>query len=319
MSLAVLFILLLVLAFGVILWVLRPTKTESDVQRHLEVIGGIYATTDSEGNTILRRENLSSIPWLNELLGQVPGSLKLRLLITQAGSRWTLATLLFGSILAAMVTGWIVSFAAAALVLDLVFGAAVGFAPYGYLLVKRHARFTRFDKLLPEAIDLMSRALKAGHAVTSAIEMVAQEIADPVSGEFRIVFEQQNLGLPLREAMLNLAERVPLADVRFLATAILVQKETGGNLAEVLDKTAALMRERIRLHGQLKIYTAQGRLTGWILCLMPFIILSLISLANYNYERRLWTTSIGLHLVYAGLVMMAVGVLVIRKIIDIKV
>jgi tight adherence protein B len=319
MSLAFLFILLLLLAFGVILWVLRPTKTESDVQRHLEVIGGIYATTDAEGNTILRRESLSSIPWLNELLAQVPGSVKLRLLITQAGSRWTLATLLFGSILAAMVTGWIVSFAAPALVLDLVFGAAVGFAPYGYLLVKRHARFTKFDKLLPESIDLMSRALKAGHAVTSAIEMVAQEIGDPVSGEFRIVFEQQNLGLPMREAMLNLAERVPLEDVRFLATAILVQKETGGNLAEVLDKTAALMRERIRLHGQLKIYTAQGRLTGWILCLMPFIIFSLISLANYNYEKRLWTTPMGLHLVYAGLVMMAIGVLVIRKIIDIRV
>lgn len=319
MSLAFLFTLLLLLAFGVILWVLRPTKTESDVQRHLEVIGGIYAATDSEGNTILRRENLSSIPWLNHLLGQFPGSLNLRLLITQAGSRWTLATLLFGSILAAMVAGWIVSFAVPATVLDVVFGVVVGFAPYGYLLVRRHARFARFNKLLPEAIDLMSRALKAGHAVTSAIEMVAQEIGNPVSGEFRIVFEQQNLGLPMREAMLNLAERVPLEDVRFLATAILVQKETGGNLAEVLDKTAALMRERIRLHGQLKIYTAQGRLTGWILCLMPFIIFSLISLANYNYEKRLWTTPIGLHLVYVGLVMMAIGVLVIRKIIDIRV
>ncbi len=317
--LVVLFILVLLLGFGVILWVLKPTKPEADVQRHLQVIGGIYATLDSEGNTILRRESLSSIPWLNDVLEHIPGSQQLRLLITQAGTRWTLATLIFGSLTAAAATGWIVSFLVPALFLDLVFGAAVGFVPYGYLLLKRSVRFNRFDALLPEAIDLMSRALKAGHAVTSAIEMVAQEIAEPVSGEFRIVFEQQNLGLPIREAMMNLASRVPLADVRFLATAILVQKETGGNLAEVLDKTAALMRERIRLKGQLKIYTAQGRLTGWLLCTMPFIIFSLISLVNFNYEKRLWTDPIGLHVVYAGLVMMAIGVLTIRRIIDIKV
>jgi tight adherence protein B len=319
MSPVLLFIIALLLAFGVIVWVLRPTKPESDVKRHLEVIGGFSTTVDSEGNTILRRETLSSIPWLNELLVQVPGSQQLRLLITQAGSRWTLATLVFGSMLTAMLAGWIASFAVPALLLDVLFGAAAGLVPYGYLLVKRHARFARFNALLPEAIDLMSRALKAGHAVTSAIEMVGQEISNPVAGEFRIVFEQQNLGLPMRDAMLNLAERVPLEDVRFLATAILVQRETGGNLAEVLDKTAALMRERIRLKGQLRIYTAQGRLTGWILCLMPFIIFLLISLVNFDYEKKLWTNPTGLHAVYAGLIMMAAGVLTIRKIIDIKV
>jgi tight adherence protein B len=319
MSLVLVFILLLLIGFGVMVWVLKPTKTEADVQRHLEDIGSMYSLVDNEAATILRRESLSSIPWLNEILQPIPASQSLRLLITQAGSRWTVATLLFGSLLAALLTAWIASFFVPAALLDVLFGLAVGVTPYIYLLAKRRARFARFDALLPEAIDLMSRALKAGHAVTSAIEMVAQEISDPVSEEFRIVFEQQNLGLPIREAILNLAERVPLEDVQFLATAILVQKETGGNLAEVLDKTAALMRERIRLKGQLRIYTAQGRLTGWILSIMPFIIFTLISLANYNYEKKLWTDPMGLHLVYAGLVMLAVGIFTIRRIIDIKV
>ncbi len=319
MSLGFLFFILLLVAFGVMLWVLKPTRSEADVQRHLQQISGVYTAVDSGGATILRRESLSSIPWLNNLLLQLPGSLRLRMLITQAGSGWTLATLLFGSVFAALFTSWILTFIVPATLLDILFGVAVGLVPYVFLLIKRAARFARFDALLPEAIDLMSRALKAGHAITSMIEMVSQEIAEPIAGEFKIVFEQQNLGLPMRDAVLHLAERVPLADVRFLATAILVQKETGGNLAEILDKTAALMRERMRLKGQLKIYTAQGRLTGWILCAMPFIIFALLSVVNFNYEKKLWTEPMGIHLIYAGLVMMAVGVLVIRKIIDVKV
>jgi len=140
-----------------------------------------------------------------------------------------------------------------------------------------------------------------------------------VASEFRIVFEQQNLGLPIREAILNLVERVPLEDVRFLAAAILIQKETGGNLAEVLDKTSAVMRERIRLRGQLRIYTAQGRLTGWILCTLPFLVFLVINLINHDYEKKLLSDPLGLHLVYAGLGMMTIGVLIIRKIINIKV
>ena len=165
----------------------------------------------------------------------------------------------------------------------------------------------------------MARALRVGHAVSSALEMVGQEVADPVGSEFRTVYEEQALGLPLKEAMLNLVQRVPTQDVRFLATAIVLQKETGGNLAEILDKTAIVMRERTRLRGQLRVYTAQGRATGWLLCSLPFIMFFLISFVNPGYEKTLFTDPLGIHLVYAGLVMMAVGILVIRKIIDIRV
>ena len=165
----------------------------------------------------------------------------------------------------------------------------------------------------------MARGLRAGHAVPAVLEMVGREIAEPLAGEFRALAEEQTLGLPLRDAMLNLVERVPRDDMRFLATAVLLQKETGGNLALILDKTAALARERARLRGQLRIYTAQGRITGWILCIAPFIMFAAISAVNWNYEKILFTESMGLHIIYFGAALMVLGILVIRKVIDIKI
>jgi tight adherence protein B len=318
MSPLLLFGLLLALSFGVVAWVLKPTRTESNVQRHLSSIGRMYVS-DAQGSTILRQEALSTIAWVNSLLRSIPRTAALRLFIMQAGSNWTVGALTFGSVLATFVVAWVLSLFVRALLLAVIAGVAAGLIPYVYLYVKRAARFSRFDALLPEAIDLMSRALRAGHAVTSAIEMVSQEIAEPVASEFGIVFKEQNLGLPIREAIVGLVERVPLEDVRFLATAILVQKETGGNLAEVLDKTSAVMRERIRIRGQLRIYTAQGRVTGWVLCTLPFVVFLVINLVNHDYEKKLWTDPLGLHVVYVGLVMMAIGIYAIRKIIDLKV
>ncbi len=318
MSPLILFGLLLLLTFGVLVVVLRPTRTEADVQRHLSSIGMLYKV-DAEGSTILKREELSSIPWLNELLQGLPGAAELRLLITQAGLTWTVATVLLGSLVAAIIMAWVAFVFVNSLILAALAGIVLGSTPYIYLFAKRAMRFQRFEQILPEAIDLMSRALRAGHAVSSMIEMVAQESAEPVASEFRIVYEEQNLGLPLREAILNLARRVPIDDVRFLVTAILVQNETGGNLAEILDKTAFIMRERMRLRGQLRIYTAQGRVSGWILCALPFVMFFLIGLVNPKYEKKLLTDPMGLHIVYAGLVLMTLGIFIIRKIVDIKV
>jgi tight adherence protein B len=318
MSLVLLFVLLLVLTFGVLVWVSRPTSAEADIQRHLSGIGKTSGF-DAEDSTILRQEALSAIPLLNDLLRRIPGVLNLRRLITQAGQDWTVAPVLLGSLVGALVAGWLASLFRVTLPLVVLVGVAVGSAPYAYLFWKRQARLAHFEEVLPGAIDLMSRGLRAGHAVTSVIEMVAEETPEPVASEFRIVFEEQNLGLPMREAILNLANRVPLEDLHFLATAILVQKETGGNLAEILDKVAFVMRERTRLRGQVRIYTAQGRLSGWVLCLMPFAVFFLLSLLNPEYENKLWKEPLGLDFLYAGLVMMAIGIFVIRKIINIKV
>jgi len=213
----------------------------------------------------------------------------------------------------------LLSLAIPSIVLSLLLGIGAGLSPYLFLLIARERRFRQCDAQVPEAVDLMARALRAGHATPSVLEMVGKEIAEPLAGEFRIVHEEQNLGLPLRDALLNLVDRIPRDDIRFVVTAILLQKETGGNLAVILDKTAVLARERSRLYGQLQIYTAQGRITGIILCVAPFVMCGVLSALNWKYERILFTTPTGLKSIYIGLGMMALGVLIIRKIIDIKV
>jgi tight adherence protein B len=314
----ILFVLLLAISFGVLFYFLKPTKTERAVEQHLAGIQESRAVS-TDGSTILKEEGRSSSPWLDDQLKQLPGSLALSGLIKQAGQKWQLSTLFFGSLLATIIVGWLSSLIFSSEILGACMGLAAGLAPCFYLYVLREKRLRRFDNLLPEAVDLMARGLRAGHAVNAVLEMVASEVADPVGSEFRTLHEQQVLGLPARDAMLNLLQRVPRDDMRFLATAILLQRETGGNLVLILDKTAAVMRERARLRGQLRIYTAQGRITGWILCIAPFIMFALISTVNRDYEKVLFTEPLGVNMIYAGLIMMLIGVLFIRKIIDIKV
>jgi len=302
----------------VLLYFLKPTAAETAIEQHLTGIEeGRMASAD--GTTILKREVFSTTPWVDELIRQIPGSLELSRLIKQAAQKWQVNVVLMASVAMALLGWWIASLAISSFGLSIIIGLAIGAAPYIYLYVAREIRFVRFDATLPEAVDLMARGLRAGHAVTAVLEMVGNEVADPVGTEFRAMHEEQALGLPLREAMINLVDRMPRDDVRFLATAILLQKETGGNLAQILDKTAAVMRERARLRGQLRIYTAQGRITGWILCTAPFAMFGLISLVNKNYEKPLFSDPLGIKMIYTGLIMMVIGILAIRKIIDIKV
>lgn len=315
----VVFLLLLVVTFGVMVLILRPTRSEQVVQEHLTKIERIFDASPEDMTTLLKQEKLSDVEWLNDLLIPIPGAIRLQRFLSQADSLWTVGQLLFFSLFIGVVGTWVAVFWAPTFLLALLVGVACTAAPYVYFGWRRSARFSRFEALLPEAIDLMSRALRAGHGIISSIEMVSQEIEEPVASEFRHVFEEQNFGLPLREAMLNLAARVPLPDVQFLVTAILVQKETGGNLAEVLDKTTAVIRERYRLRGQLRIYTAQGRVTGWILGIMPFALFAIMNVLNPDYAKILLTDPLGPRLIYLGLGMMAVGIWMIRKIIDIKV
>src|SRR5579864_3438481 len=313
-----LFLLLLIFTFAVAFYLLRPTKTESAVQQHLEDIKD-SRVDESGGVTILKEEGYSSNPELSHFIRQIPGALGTLNLIRQSGQNFTVAMVMGVSVLTAAVVAWIVSLLTSDPFLSILSGVAAGAIPYIYLLIMLDAQFRKCDQLLPEAIDLMARALRAGHALTAVLEMVSQEIGEPIGSEFRRLHEEQALGLPLREATLNLVSRLPRDDMRFLATAILLQKETGGNLAVILDKTAAVARERARLRGQLKIYTAQGRITGWVLCLMPFIMLGLLSSINWQFEKLLFTEGFGLHMVYLGLALMVLGIFVIRKIIDVKI
>ena len=318
MSPILLFILLLLLTFGVVIYFMRPSKEETAVQQHLTGIEESRYVGPS-GVDIRKKERTGSTAWVENLIAGFPGADALRGLVSQSGQGYQLGPLVIFSLIAAVVGAWVASWMVPGVGLSLLIGLGLGLLPWIYLYIRREIRFRRFETLLPEAVDLMARGLRAGHGVGAVLEMVGQEVEDPVGAEFRSMTEEQNLGLPLREAMLNLLVRVPLDDVRFLATAILLQKETGGNLALILDKTAFVMRERSRLRGQLRIYTAQGRITGWILCFVPFIIFGLISISNRNYERALFSDPMGLKMVYGGLALMAIGVLIIRSIVNVKV
>jgi tight adherence protein B len=322
MFITILFIVLALVCFAVVLFATKPTKLQAQLDKRLSKITQL----DSEGRDdrgadedILKRTNYSDVAVVNSFLQGSGIAERIHRLIEQSDLSWTVGRLIALSLVLLCFGAWIAALWLHNVMLGLAAGVGASVLPFAYVFLKRAARLRRFGELLPEAIDLMSRALRAGHAVSAAIEMVAREIPDPVGGAFRRASEEQSYGLPLREALINLALRVPLNDVKFLVTAMLVQKETGGNLAEVLDKTAVVIRERARLLGQLRIYTAQGRLTGWILGLLPFMMFFMLRALNPAYTSVLLETPVGLKLVWAGLGLMILGIWVIRRIVEIKV
>jgi len=313
----VIFLGLLIFTFAIAYYVLRPTKTEAAVQERLDELQDRRA--EATGQTILKEEGYSSSPDFAHIIRQFPGAIGTLNLIRQAGQKWMVDAVMGVSLLSAFVVGGLASLFVPGILLAIIIGLVAGSVPYISLFVMRAQRFQKCDDLLPEAIDLMARGLRAGHALTAVIEMVADEIAEPIASEFKRLHEEVQLGVTLRDATMNLVSRLPRGDMRFLATAILLQKETGGNLAVILDKTAAVARERARLRGQIKIYTAQGRVTGFVLCAMPFVMFGLLSAVNWQFERLLVTEDLGRILIYVGLGLMLLGVLIIRKIIDVKV
>ncbi len=321
MSITLLFLIVLLASFGILLLVTRPSKTEQSVATRLEKIGRPteVGSAPAEPEDILKSDKLSDMPWLDLILKRLELSRRLQELLSQSGSEWTVGRVLAGAAVLAVGVGFFTQFWIDSIILRVILGAIAGAAPFLYLQYKRSARFSKFNALLPDALDLMSRALKAGHSIVSAVEMVANEIAEPLGPEFRRTFEEQNFGLPLREAMVGLGHRVPISDLQFVITAILVQKETGGNLIEVMDKAAAVLRDRMRLQGQIRIYTAQGRLTGWILCGLPFILFVIMNFLNPGYAKVLLNDPLGQKLTIAGIVLMAIGVWVMRRIVEIKV
>ena len=198
-------------------------------------------------------------------------------------------------------------------------GMLLGAVPLVWVLYKRSVRLRKLTVMLPDAVDLMSRSLRAGYALPSTLVMVADELSDPLGPEFRRTADELNYGLPFREALLNLAHRSPVSDLKFLITAILIQKETGGNLVELLDKIAAVLRSRVHLQQKVRVFTAQGRITGAILVAMPFVLFVALNLVKPGYTQPLFESETGLKMVYAALALMAIGVMAIRRVIKIEV
>jgi tight adherence protein B len=268
---------------------------------------------------LLRDEMLSAVPSLNRFLLRWSWPTRLRQFVGQAGWKIKPGKL----VLISGVVG-LGAYVVAGLVyhnplIDLVIGGGAGFVPFAALLLTRSRRLRAFEKSFPEAIDLLGRAVRAGHAFTTGLEMIAQELPEPLAGEFRTTFEEQNFGMPLKDALLNLTERIPLVDVRFFVTALLVQKETGGNLAEILDKLAHVIRERFRIMGEVRIKTAQGRLTAMILIVLPLARVLLMKEISPDYMRPLFEDPWGRWILGSAALMQVIGGVILWKIVNIEV
>ena len=279
----------------------------------------------SEELALLRDEMLSKIPALDNLLRRSSRISNLQPFLEQANLKIRAGNILVLCLISGVLFGTVGFVMASSLpsnqgsliaAAGLVIGA---FVPYSYASYRRTKRFQKFEELFPEAIDTLARAVRAGHAFTTALELIASELSEPVASEFRKLFEEQKFGLPVRDALMNLTERMPLVDVKFFVTAVMLQRETGGNLAEILDNLSYVIRERFKIMRQVRVYTAQGRLTMILLMGLPPVIVITMLTTSPAFIRPLFADPIGHFLVVAGIVLQTLGYFVIRKIIRIQV
>ncbi len=273
----------------------------------------------NEELALLRDEQLSNIPAIDSLLRRSSRVSAIQQSLMQAGIKMRAGNFL------ALCTGCGMVAGLAAIIWSrnpaiawaaIIIGA---FIPYAVVSYQRQKRFEKIEELFPEAIDTVARAVRAGHAFTTALEMISHEVAEPLSGEFRQLYEEQKFGMPVRDALMNLTERVPLVDVKFFVTAVMLQRETGGNLAEILDNLSYVIRERFKIQRQVRVHTAQGRLTMALLMAMPPVVVLVLELFSPDFVSPLFHDKIGHVLVVASIALQTIGYFVIRRIIRIQV
>jgi tight adherence protein B len=322
---AIVLVLVFIGVFAVLSLVLIASgvgASEQAKQTLAALQSALAVETSGSGDPIVdirKSELLSAIPWINRWLMSIEIAPRLRTLLYQANVKWTAGGLILMSAGCFVLPAYLIYLRTRTVLFSLLIGLFMGGAPILYVMYRRRHRFNKFEEEMPEALDLMVSALRAGHSLVAALSLVASESPEPIGGEFRICFDEQNYGLELRTAMSNLLTRVPLQDLRIVVTAILIQKESGGNLAEVLDKTAYVIRERYRLRRQVRVHTAQGRLTGWILSLLPIVLGIALYLVNPDAMSLLWKREIGIRLLYTAAVLTVIGGLIIRKIVNMDV
>jgi tight adherence protein B len=277
------------------------------------------AHTEDIEVVLARNELMSEIPWINRSLVRLQAALHLKMMLDQADLHVTPSRLVMFSAMAGMLAALAVSVLTISILLMLGAGLVAAMLPFMHVWWKRKKRFEAFLADLPDALDLMSRALSAGHAFSEALHMVSAEMPEPISGEFRKAYEEQNLGLSLKLAMENLTQRVPLLDLRMCVTAVMIQRETGGNLAEILEKVSYTIRERFRIMGDLKTLTTSSRMSAWLLCGLPIFVTIVITIMNPDYMAILWKDTRGHYLIAAAMLLQITGMLIVRKILDIKI
>jgi tight adherence protein B len=314
------FFAVLLITFAVVSFATAPSRVDKTLQSRLaavtaDKVGGV-STASLESSELLRKTATSRFDWIGQTLSKYISMATLQKWISQAALNTT-ASAIFVQTAASAGIGFVIAmFFAPVLAVQLSAAGICATLPWVRVAFARYRRLRAFEKALPHAIDMMARSLRAGHSTAGAIEIMAQGAPEPACSEFSEVFRQQNFGLPLRDALMQLIDRVPSADLRVLVTAIVVQRETGGNLVEVLDRTTHVIRERQRIQGEIRVQTAQGRLTGWILTLLPVVVMGLINIMDPGYSKPLLRDPFGHKLLMLCACLILLGAFFINRIIN---
>lgn len=289
----------------------------SRIERRLQAMSA--GAHHGEAMQLMKERLLSDSKMIQRFLLAFPRVHILDRILVQSGLKLNVGVFL-GFSLALGLAAFIASrFFPLPLLLSLLIGAAGACIPWMIVMNARHKRLVQFEAQLPDALDLMCRALRSGHALPQSLKMIGDEMSDPIAGEFRIAFDEVNYGFSMQEALMNLATRIPSTDLRYMVIAVLIQRETGGNLAELLGNISALIRARLKLYGTIRVLSAEGKLSAWILTLLPFAVGGVIQLINPGFMRVLWEDPSGFMMVALIGCMMIAGIFWMRQIIKIKV
>ena len=287
------------------------------IARRLRHMSG--GTAAGEQVSILKQRRYCKDDWLDAFLHKRRLANAIDRLLLQAGVRWSVAQFMCASLGAFALSLMLLAGRSAPWPAKAALALFCLLVPYLLLRRARTARMIRVEEQLPEAADFLARAMRAGHSFNNVLQMVGTELPEPLSGEFRLAHEEINYGVPMNEALYNLADRIPLTDLRYLIIAVVIQRESGGNLAEILGNISHIIRERLKLIGKVRVLSAEGRMSAWVLGLMPFCMLVFMTLINPKYISVLWTDPAGLKMLWISATMIFIGVLWIRRVIRIRV
>jgi len=289
------------------------------IARRLKVMASTSGSNKSERISILKQRRFSHHDGWDRFLHRHRFAHRIDKLLLQAGMKWSVAQFLAccaGTFGAGLALGLYTNFP---LALRVAFALVCMMVPRALVRRARRRRLIRIERQLPEAADFIARALRAGHSFTNVLQIVGNELPEPLSGEFRIAREEINYGVPLNEALHNMAARIPLTDLRYLVIAVIIQRDSGGNLAEILGNISQIIRARLKLVGLVRVLSAEGRMSAWILGALPFFVMMVMLLINPTYVALLWTDPVGVQLLWYAAGMILVGVVWLRKVIHIRV
>jgi tight adherence protein B len=313
------FCLLTLCCLTIILWMTRPTPEQKSMDKRIIAIKAPEVGT-AAANAQLQlyrttRQN-TDYEWVEKLVANSMFSSSMQLLIMQADSKATVGAVVVQSIGTGAVGAVVGLLLLHTMPLALAAGGVATLFPFFFLHYKRGKRLAKFNDALPDAVDMMARSLRAGHSLAAAISIVAEQSVDPVKTEFGEVFKKQNYGLPMRDALMQMLDRVPSQDLKVLVTGMMVQRDTGGNLVDILERIVAVVRDRQRIKREISTHTAQGRMTGYILCALPLVLMFLINMVNPGYSNVLFDDPFGREILYVGAGLLLIGGFVIRQIIN---